>query len=50
MPTAVRIHHEQVNRVAAHVENAQSHPFNLAGTDTISREVAQSIIGYRYYS
>lgn len=50
MPAAVRIHHEQVNRIAAHVENAQSHPFNLAGTDTIAREVAQRIIGYRLSS
>jgi hypothetical protein len=45
MPTAVRIHHEQVNRVAAHVENAQSHPINLAGIQNIAREVAQWIIG-----
>jgi len=31
MPTAVRVDHKQMNRVAAHVENAQSHRYNLAG-------------------
>ena len=50
MPATVRIHHEQVNRVTAHVENAKSHTFNLAGTDTIAREVPQRIIGYRLTS
>jgi len=31
MPTAVRVDHKQMNRVAAHVENTQSHGYNLAG-------------------
>lgn len=31
MPTAVRVDHKQMNRVTAHVENAQSHGYNLAG-------------------
>ena len=44
MPTAVCIHHEQVNRIAAHVEHAQSHPFNLAVGNTNLREVVQTII------
>jgi hypothetical protein len=49
VPTAVCINHQQVHRVAAHVENAQSHPFNLAGTNTIRREVGEGMIGYRLF-
>ena len=49
MPTAVRVDHKQMNRVAAHVENAQSHSSNLAGTNSIRREVGGAIIGYRLF-
>jgi hypothetical protein len=49
MPTAVRVNHQKVHRVAAHVENAQSHSSNLAGTNSIRREVGGAIIGYRLF-
>jgi len=44
MPTSVRIDHQEVNRIAAHVEHTQSHPSNLAGRNTNLREVARTMI------
>jgi hypothetical protein len=44
MATAVCIHHQEVNRVAAHVKHAQSHTTNLAGRNTNQREVGRTNI------
>lgn len=34
MPTAVRVHHQKVDGVTAHVQHTQSHGFKLVGATT----------------
>jgi hypothetical protein len=38
VPATSRIHHEQMNRVAAHVEHAQSHETHVIGSTVVFRD------------